>query len=57
MAKLIVIVLLALGGWYVYNNWSDLTANFLNAAQQEKTVQAVGGTRGELNSEATAAME
>ena len=57
MMKLILIVLLAVGGWYVYNNWSDLTSSFMNAAQQEKTVQAVGGTRGELNSEAEAAME
>ena len=57
MAKIIVIVLLAGAAWFVYNNWSDLTSGFLDAAKKEKTVQVVGGTRGELNDEAQNAME
>lgn len=57
MMKLIVIVLLACAGWFLYTNWSDITGSFLDAAKQEKTVQAVGGTRGELNSEAQAALD
>lgn len=57
MAKIIVIVLLAGAAWFVYNNWTDLTAGFLDAAKKEKTVQVVGGTRSELNDEAQNAME
>ena len=57
MAKIIVIVLLAGAAWFVYNNWSDLTSGFLDAAKKEKTVQVVGGTRGDLNSEAQAEMD
>ena len=38
MAKIIVIVLLAGAAWFVYNNWSDLTSGFLDAAKKEKTV-------------------
>ena len=57
MAKVIVILLLAGAAWFIYSNWSDLSSTLVNAAKNEKTVQVVGGTRGELNSEAQAAME
>ena len=57
MLRLIIIVILAGACYFVYNNWSNITSGFINSAKQEKTVQIVGGTRGELNSEAQKAME
>jgi hypothetical protein len=51
MIRLIIIALLAFGAYYTYLNWGSITANLLESAKQDKTVQAVGGTRGQLNSE------
>ncbi len=57
MLRLIVIVILAAACYFVYNNWSNITSGFMNSAKQEKTIQAVGSTRGELNSEAQKALD
>lgn len=57
MLRLIVIILLAGACYFVYNNWNDITTGFISGAKQEKTVQAVGGTRSELNSEAQQALD
>ena len=57
MARLIIIALLAAGAYYTYNNWDNITGGFLNSAKQDKTVQAVGGTRSELQSETSNALD
>ncbi len=56
MLRLIVIVILAGACYFVYNNWNNITSGFINSAKQEKTVQVVGSTRGELNSAAQSSL-
>ncbi len=56
MIRLIIIVILAGACYFVYNNWSNITSGFINSAKKDKTVQVVGATRNELNSEAADAM-
>ena len=57
MVRLIIIALLAAGAYYTYNNWDNIADSFLNSAKQDKTVQAVGGTRSELQSETSDALD
>lgn len=57
MMRLIVILLIAGAVYSVYNNWSDISANFLNSAKQEKTINAVDETRSKLYQDAQDAME
>ena len=57
MMRLIVILLIAGAVYFVYNNWSEISANFVNSAKQEKTINAVDGTRSELYDDAQNAME
>lgn len=57
MMRFIVILLIAGAVYFVYNNWSDISANFLNSAKQEKTINAVDETRSKLYQDAQDAME
>ena len=57
MARLIVILLLAGAGYYLYSNWDGITSGFINSAKQDKTVQVVGETRSELNADVEATEE
>ena len=56
MIRLIIIVILAGACYFVYNNWSNITSGFIKKKKKDKTVQVVGATRNELNSEAADAM-